>query len=841
MKFQSKNYKKYLTGVASAALVASAVAPVVSAADFNDVLENNSHKEAIDALSSAGVINGYPDGSFKPNKTLTRSDVVKLMGKWLVSLGYTIPTDYKTNPRFTDLTAKSNDELLQSAAIVKDNNVFRGYEDGSLNAAGTITRENMAIVLIRAYDSVNKTDLLTYVQNQEFEKDVVDLAKAKAEARPSIDVLDFFDITNPAAPNFRPKETTTRGQFASFLYKTSQVTAPGEEIPEEPEAPKVAEVTSVEAITDTQLGLKGTNLQLLKAEQLTLKGNELVSFTANKEGTQAVIELKEELTSGKEETLTLTTKDEDEKDQTTTFKFTYEMTVSKVVSTTTQVDVTQGQTLSFDVDGKPANLKKLKDAGFAVEYQSTKPEIFLDKQTGELNAQKLTAGETFSYKVLVSKDGQTVESELIDVKVLNYDSYIATVSEVSIMQEDVIVESGKVPLESGKVNVKATKVTTLNGATIEPTNATYTSSNPSVATVNYATGEVTLVSPGEVNIIVKVDNATKNVPLTVVSGQRTVSSVVASSAETKLLKGLTQTIDLQVKDQYGDLFKGALTVESEDPAIAKATVTSSVAGKSTVTVLAVAPGTANLTIKSGDTALSTIKVAVSEDTVAATRKLETKSASDDFQLDVMKGSEDGKVTLVWNKYNAQGFLIGAEDDPKYQVTSSDTGVVTIARTGGDIKVTALKKGSAEILIKEGDVTRATATITVVDSTPVISAVKFEDVEAVTTAGVIGLPILKAQGITLTSSKVTPEITSTGVIYIDVNGNGYNKNDDITLGTIARSYSGSAEDVTNLRVSGGTVKGTVKAGAQGTIVVSVTPEGQTIPIGTKTIEVNVPAN
>ncbi|MDV6379059.1 S-layer homology domain-containing protein [Sporosarcina sp. GW1-11] len=835
MKSHSKKYSKYLTGIASAALVASAVAPVVSAADFNDVLENNSHKEAIDALSTAGVISGYPDGSFKPNKTLTRSDVVKLMGKWLVSMGYEIPKDYKTKPRFTDLTANSNDELLQSAAIVKDNNVFRGYEDGSLNAAGSITRENMAIVLIRAYDSVNKTDLLTYVQNQEFDKDVVDLTLAKAEARPAINVLDFFDITNPAAPNFRPKETTTRAQFASFLYKTIQVKVPVEETPE------VAEVTSVEAPTEKGLVLNGKNLELLKAEQLKIEDNEIASYTANKEGTQAVIELKNELTSGKEMTLTVTTKAEGEEDVVTPFKFTYELKVGKVVGTTTQLNaLAEGQVLTFTVDGAPANLKKLKDAGYTVEFQSTKSDLFKDKATGELQAANLVAGQDFSYKVVVSKDGNKVESELVEVKVLNYDSYVSEISEITITQGNVNVESAKVPLESGKVNVKATKATTLNGATLENPSATYTSSNPSVATVNSVTGEVTLVSPGEVNIIIKVDHATKNVPLTVVSGQRVASKVVASSAETKLIKDATQGINLVVTDQYGDEFTGQLTVETKDATIATATIDAVTAGKSNVTVKAVAPGTTDIQVKSGDTVLSTIKASVSEDTTVATRKLETKSASDDFQLDVMKGSEDQKVTLVWNKYNAQGFLVGPETDAKYVVTSSDPTIATVTNTNGDINVTAVKKGSTELLIKEGDVTRATATITVVDSTPVITAVKFENVEPVTKAGVIGLPILKSEGITLTSSKVTPEITSDGVIYIDVNGNGYNINDDITLGSIARSYSGAANDITNLQVTAGTITGTVNAGAKGTIVVSVTPEGKTVPVGTKAIEVNVPA-
>ncbi|BAQ09953.1 surface layer protein [Bacillus sp. OxB-1] len=219
MANQPTKYRKFIVGAASAALVASAVAPVASAAEFKDT-KGNTHEPAIDALSDAGIITGYPDGTFQPNKTLTRSDVVKLMGKWLVSEGYAVPTDYKTNPRFADLKSTSNDELLQYAAVVKDNGVFVGTPDGKLDPAGNITRENMAIVLVRAFDRVHDIDLATYVAGQEFKKDVTDLGRAKAEARPAIDVLDFFDITNPAAPQFNPKGTTTRGHFATFLHKT---------------------------------------------------------------------------------------------------------------------------------------------------------------------------------------------------------------------------------------------------------------------------------------------------------------------------------------------------------------------------------------------------------------------------------------------------------------------------------------------------------------------------------------------------------------------------------------------------------------------------------------------
>ncbi|WP_252501983.1 S-layer homology domain-containing protein [Sporosarcina sp. Marseille-Q4943] len=248
MANQPTKYRKFVVGAASAALVASAVAPVASAATFSDVSDTNSHKASIDALVAKGVITGYPDGTFKPTQTLKRSDVVKMMGKWLVNTqGYKVPGDYKTNPRFTDLTSASNDELLQYAAVVKDNGVFVGTPDGKLDPNGNITRENMAIVLVRAFDRVHDIDLATYVAGQDFKKDVNDRSSAKAEARPAIDVLDYFDITNPAAPAFNPKGTTNRAQFASFLNKAIETDY--SEVATGVVAPGVAAVKAVNATT----------------------------------------------------------------------------------------------------------------------------------------------------------------------------------------------------------------------------------------------------------------------------------------------------------------------------------------------------------------------------------------------------------------------------------------------------------------------------------------------------------------------------------------------------------------------------------------------------------------
>ena len=224
MANQPKKYTKFVATAATATLVASAIVPVASAAStFPDVADTNSHAESINALVEAGIINGYPDGTFKPNLTLKRGQVVKMLGKWAEAQGFKVPADYNTKARFTDLAADAADqELVKYAAVVKDAGIFLG-DNGALNTSGNITRENMALVLDRAYKAVTGKSL---VELAEGSQNVVvgDLAVAKAEAREEIQALRNLGIS--VVDNFKPKDIVTRAQFASFLNKTIQAVAP---------------------------------------------------------------------------------------------------------------------------------------------------------------------------------------------------------------------------------------------------------------------------------------------------------------------------------------------------------------------------------------------------------------------------------------------------------------------------------------------------------------------------------------------------------------------------------------------------------------------------------------
>ncbi|MEY9978009.1 S-layer homology domain-containing protein [Lysinibacillus sp. RC79] len=213
----NKKKSKWIMSTASAALVAAAVVPTASAANFTDIAKSD-HKDAILALADAKIVGGYPDGSFKPNGVLTKGNVTKFLGKWLVSEHFQVPADYNKKVRFTDLPTSSKDkELLQYAALINDTGIFKGTNN-KLLPSENISREQMASILVRAIEKVYDIDLIAMYKKENFKSSITDLKVASTENREAIIALEYAKITN--VKTFNPKNTLTRGQFASFLHRS---------------------------------------------------------------------------------------------------------------------------------------------------------------------------------------------------------------------------------------------------------------------------------------------------------------------------------------------------------------------------------------------------------------------------------------------------------------------------------------------------------------------------------------------------------------------------------------------------------------------------------------------
>lgn len=73
----NKNLKKVISSVAALSMVASSV--VAFAAKFPDVEDTASYTQAVQELSALNVINGYEDGTFKPDNLVTRAEITKMI------------------------------------------------------------------------------------------------------------------------------------------------------------------------------------------------------------------------------------------------------------------------------------------------------------------------------------------------------------------------------------------------------------------------------------------------------------------------------------------------------------------------------------------------------------------------------------------------------------------------------------------------------------------------------------------------------------------------------------------------------------------------------------------
>jgi murein tripeptide amidase MpaA len=184
---------------------ASSVKNVGKLKKFTDVGADFWASAEIESLTTDGVINGYGDGTFKPNQKLNRGQAAELLTK---ALNLEVPSNLSSAP-FRDIPVSSR--YAPFAASLKAEGVLNGKTDGTFGLADTLTREQMASILVKAFNlkdtgkNVNLTDLNSVS------------TKHKADVK----ILSQHGITN--VTTFNPKQSVDRAQFAVFLYRALEL------------------------------------------------------------------------------------------------------------------------------------------------------------------------------------------------------------------------------------------------------------------------------------------------------------------------------------------------------------------------------------------------------------------------------------------------------------------------------------------------------------------------------------------------------------------------------------------------------------------------------------------
>lgn len=109
---------------------------------FTDVSTKSWYYEAVSALSAAGIINGYSDGSFKPNKAITRAEFITMAVRFANVKG----SEMKV-VTFTDVN--KNTWYYRDLVTAVSNNWVKGYPNGTFQPAKGLARGEAVTVLNR--------------------------------------------------------------------------------------------------------------------------------------------------------------------------------------------------------------------------------------------------------------------------------------------------------------------------------------------------------------------------------------------------------------------------------------------------------------------------------------------------------------------------------------------------------------------------------------------------------------------------------------------------------------------------------------------------------------------
>ncbi|WP_187274027.1 S-layer homology domain-containing protein [Paenibacillus sp. N3.4] len=172
--------------------------PTVNLSDITGHWAEVSIKKAV----NSGIVNGYPDGTFKPNHTVTREEFAVMLMNTLK------PQGEGAVLTFTD-TAKIGNWAQKAVAQAFQAGIIKGYEDGSFRPEAEITRAEMAVMLANAWGLAVEADTVTGFAD---DKDVPAWSKGAVAAMKKQKIIE-----GKGANEFAPTAATTRAEAVTVL------------------------------------------------------------------------------------------------------------------------------------------------------------------------------------------------------------------------------------------------------------------------------------------------------------------------------------------------------------------------------------------------------------------------------------------------------------------------------------------------------------------------------------------------------------------------------------------------------------------------------------------------
>lgn len=194
-----KTTKRFISALMIVAMV-TLMLPFAAFADETTASDLSGHwaENVITEWMDYGIINGYEDGTIRPNNKITRAEMTAMLDRVM---------DYQTKAdnTFSDLSDSWYTDVILKANAA---GVISGYPDGTVKPDATITRQEAVAMFSRvlSLDTKNAPEA-TFTDNA----DVADWAKDAVNAMAAADYIHGSD------GQFRPNDGITRAEVVTIL------------------------------------------------------------------------------------------------------------------------------------------------------------------------------------------------------------------------------------------------------------------------------------------------------------------------------------------------------------------------------------------------------------------------------------------------------------------------------------------------------------------------------------------------------------------------------------------------------------------------------------------------
>lgn len=181
---------------------------------LNDIEESYA-KEEIQRLVEDGIIDGYGDGSFRPQNNITRAELAKILTKML-----DLETNQSTTSHFEDAGQAWYSSYIDA---VYKKGIMVGKSEKLFAPDDNVTREEVAAIFVRIVEMEENEDI-EKIEEVIFVLDITDINEISQWALESVTSaikLGLMEaITNPdGTQTFNPKELADRQLIAKVAYE----------------------------------------------------------------------------------------------------------------------------------------------------------------------------------------------------------------------------------------------------------------------------------------------------------------------------------------------------------------------------------------------------------------------------------------------------------------------------------------------------------------------------------------------------------------------------------------------------------------------------------------------